>query len=190
MQTTFKLFLLCLFCLSLCLLSGCGNGNRSTDGGGTSGVQPVTSELADAFNWNEIEDKQQYIQSVKKIVNDHLKHPENEFFQTVKRAHPLVTIKSGSVAKCQVQTIDGSDSLGTDGSNIGSMTIQLTVFWDANLQKNKRTVIEIVCSPGSSQDFSTNIVETDGKATVDDPAWWAELGKGIVNILPLPIRRL
>ena len=132
---------------------------------------------------------QQYIQSIKESVNAYLEHPENDVFRAVKRAHPLVTVKSSSVTQCTVQTIDGNDSLGTDGSNIGSVTMQLTVFWDANLQKNKRTVIEVVCSPGSSQDFSTNIVETDGKATVDDPAWWAELGKGIVKILPLPIRR-
>ena len=125
----------------------------------------------------------EYRQRVVEKANADLESPGNMVFPMVKRAHPLVTVKSGSVTQCTVQTIDGSDSLGTDGSNIGSVTMQITVFWDANLQKNGRTVLEMVYSPRSNQHFSSRIVETDGMATVDDPAWWAEQGKKFITMI-------
>jgi hypothetical protein len=45
MQTTFKLFLLCLFCLSLCLLSGCPRPALGPQPSVTSGTDDTLAEL-------------------------------------------------------------------------------------------------------------------------------------------------
>jgi len=129
--------------------------------------------------------KQEYAQAVvKKVNNDLANNPRHGIFRMVERAHVSVAAKSGSVTFIEVQTIDGSNFVGLEGSNITNISfveMQITVFWDGWIHKNGRTVVEFVLYPSSDQVSTPRIVATDAEVNIKDPGWWREMGESFLK---------
>jgi hypothetical protein len=124
--------------------------------------------------------KDAYARRVTATLNEAMANdPDNVFFKAVERAHVSVTAKSGKVTGCDVQTIDGRNTVGSDGSNLSSVKIQVTVYWDGVLHSNGRTVMEFVYDFPRQRFIPGEIVETDAFVNITDPNWWG----GVASIV-------
>lgn len=110
-------------------------------------------------------------------------NPSNEVFKTVELAHVSVTCKKGSVSKCIVETLDGSNFAGHNGSNISRVQFCITVYWDGFLHKDGHTVVEFVLDVPNNNMMSVQIIETDAVVNTTDPKLWFAAGVLVGEVL-------
>lgn len=75
--------------------------------------------------------------------NQWLAQSDNPIRKKIENAHMTVTAKGASVSSCSVQTIDGTENAGKNGSNVSEIDIIYTVTWDGWFQKDGYTEFEV-----------------------------------------------
>ncbi len=98
---------------------------------------------------------------------------KNPFASRVESAHATVTYKEGHVKSWTVKTIDGSDQVGANGSNIAEETFVLTAHWDGFIQKNGFTDVEFVYDNRAHEMRSTRFVSSNAVFNWETVDWFA-----------------
>ena len=116
-------------------------------------------------------------------LNKELMNPSSEFrnavFSRIEKAHVTVTAKSAEITKCNIRTIDGSDSVKNDGENVLSYDYNVRVRWDGVFHKNGSTTLNIIQQRNNKGEYgvqSAQIIQSDAVVNVEDPDFWYGVG--------------
>ena len=115
-------------------------------------------------------------------INSDLEKPDSNLIKYVEGAHLTVTVKSTSIVRCDIETIDGSNRVGRNEENIKFITLLIRFNWEGVFDKgytdvimeydavNKRVV-------NSGIDYTTALVNTE------DTDFWVGLGVLVGSLL-------
>ncbi|MBO4649156.1 MAG: hypothetical protein J5806_13470 [Lentisphaeria bacterium] len=127
----------------------------------------------------------EYRETTRQRINYELSSSNHKLRQRVEAAHVTVTVYSAYMSDLQIQTKDGSDNAGSDGSNIQHMHMEITARWNGAIHKGGKTVIGIDFENinGKFEVTSSKIIKTDALVNTEDPNFWYEVGAAAAVLL-------
>ena len=84
---------------------------------------------------------------VRAQIQAELAAEDNAVRKFVEYAHRTVTVKSLELLKCEVTTIDGTDAVNADLSNIRKIEVVILAVWDGWFAKNGRSEVHYSLIP-------------------------------------------
>ncbi len=94
----------------------------------------------------------------------------------IEDAHCTVKVKMAYVLACDVTTMDGSENVGNDCSNIRSATVDVKFVWDGIIHLDGYSVLRLVFDMHSKSTVTAKIIDTDAMVNIEDPAFWCAVG--------------
>jgi hypothetical protein len=89
----------------------------------------------------------------------------------IEKAHVTVRAKSAKVTACTIRTVDGSDRVGRNGSNVSDVDWVITVVWDGRIQKVGYTELELVYDNQNRVTKNFKILKTNARVNVYEIDW-------------------
>ena len=114
-------------------------------------------------------------------VNSELENPSSKLRMRIESAHLTVTVTSGIVKKCDIETLDGSDRVGRHNSNIANVTLEIEFGW-SGIFENGHTTLRIVQS-GQDKVVTSEIIETTAMWNSEDSECWKNAGMFLLMCL-------
>lgn len=126
--------------------------------------------------WPKPQTVEAYREDVMEEVNKELAEPSSKLRKYIEDAHLTVTVKSVEIIRCDVTTLDGSDSVGKDESNIDKVSMLLRFKWDGIFQRNGVTDFRYVYDGQNKRPVEQRIEYTTAFFNTEDAEFWAGLG--------------
>ena len=115
-------------------------------------------------------------------VEAELSKPDSKLKKRIEDAHLTVTVKSTSVVRCDVTTVDGSDRVGKDDSNIAKVSLLIRFNWEGIIDRGY-TDLQIVYDVRNDRLEKSEIDHTTALVNVEDPTFWYGVGTIISSLL-------
>lgn len=101
-------------------------------------------------------------------VKVELSKPDSKWKKLIEDAHLTVTVKSTRIVRCDVKTVDGSDKVGKDNSNIDKVSMVIRFNWQGQVFGPGYSDLQIEYDGQNDKVLTSKIVETSAKITIDD----------------------
>ena len=129
----------------------------------------------------------EYRSSLWQNVNSELADPSSKtrklFFKRIEDAHWTVTVTSGIVTKCEIETLDGSDRIGWNGSNIASVTMEIKFGWKGIIEPGYTTIEIVRGGKNLKEVVSSRIVDSSAVWNSEDTDCWLQALEVALNLL-------
>lgn len=130
---------------------------------------------------------EEWVRVLTSSINEELRDTKNgpwkNVYRHIESAHATVTAKSGYVKTCQVETIDGSNKVGSNEENISRVHLVITVRWDGIIHRNGYTDFYFLLDPRQNTALEAKIIDTNAMINLEDPALWEEAGAAILGAI-------
>lgn len=118
---------------------------------------------------------EQYREKIMNEVDKELAEPNSSLRQYIEDAHLTVTVQSAKVVRCDVSTVDGSDSAGKNDSNIDKVDMLIRFTWQGWLTDGF-TDFRLVYDARNDRPEKAEIEYTTALFDTSDPEFWENLG--------------
>lgn len=120
------------------------------------------------------------IGALRQKINEDLKSSAEmkSFIETI---HPLVEFTGAAVKSINVRTVDGTDRVGKDGSNISEVECVITFHWEGPVQKNGYTEILYVIDAQGRQLKTYRYLDSTATVNLDNIDWF-KLGQQLAPL--------
>ena len=105
-------------------------------------------------------------------VNQTLLDPNHPIRQKIESNHVTVTVKSARVTACTIQTVNGSDNAGKDGSNVATVDLVITAIWDGYVHKDGFTEVEVLYDNQNKITKETRFLRSNAVVNLDKVNWF------------------
>lgn len=109
-------------------------------------------------------------------TNDELADSQSNLRKYIEDAHLTVAVTKAYVKQCKVSTVDGSNLVGCDGSNVDEIELEIRFFWDGVIQKDGHTDLRIVLDYRANKVLSAEFLDSNALLNTEDPEFWIGLG--------------
>ncbi len=109
-------------------------------------------------------------------VDRELQNPSCAVRRRIESAHATVNVTSACVTGCSIITMDGSNKVGRNQSNIREIQIELTFRWDGVFHKGGQTVLRVDLDGQTNKVIRSKIARTDAMVNTEDPNFWYGVG--------------
>ena len=117
-------------------------------------------------------------------LNKEMSNSSCPVWERIENAHITVKVYRANVLECDVATIDGSDEVGADRSNILRVTVKVRFYWDGLVQQAGTTDVAFDLT-ADGKCTRSQIVRTDARWNTEDPEFWWDVGWCIGALLAL-----
>lgn len=114
--------------------------------------------------------------------NADLEKPDCALKKYVEGAHLTVTVKSTSIVRCDIETIDGSNRIGKNGDNMKSMTMVIRLNGEGVFDKGF-TDVKIAYDAVNDRVLEAGIDYTTAMINLEDTDFWIGLGVLVGSLL-------
>lgn len=112
-------------------------------------------------------------------TNAELANPESGLRKYIQDAHLTVTVSKAYVKDCAVTTIDGSDRVGNDFSNLDEVSLTIRFYWDGIVERDGHTDLKLAYDVRAGKVKTAEIGETTAKINITDPKFWFGVGEAL-----------
>ena len=110
-------------------------------------------------------------------IDEDLSKPDSALKKFVEDAHLTVTVKSARIVRCDVTTVNGSESAGKDNANIDKVSMLVRFEWEGIVDKDGYTDLRIVYDARNDRLVKSEIEHTTALINVKDPKLWYGIGE-------------
>lgn len=114
-------------------------------------------------------------------IEAELAKPDSKCKKRIEDAHITVTVKSTEIVRCDVTTLDGSDTTGKDDSNIDKVSTLIRFYWTGIIDAGY-TDLRIVYDVQNQRLLKSEIEYTTAIANVEDPDFWLGVGALLMSL--------
>lgn len=115
-------------------------------------------------------------------INSDLENPDSQIIKYVEGAHLTVKVKSTSIVRCDIETIDGSDRVGRNGENIKFITLLIRFNWEGVFDKGY-TDVKLAYDAVNDRVLEAGIDYTTAMINLEDTDFWIGLGVLVGSLL-------
>ena len=115
-------------------------------------------------------------------VEAELSKPDSKLKKRIEDAHLTVTVKSTRVVRCDVTTVDGTDRVGKDDSNIDKVSLLIRFNWEGIIDTGY-TDLRLEYDVKNDRLIKSEIDYTTGLVNAEDPSFWHGVGAIIGSML-------
>ena len=108
--------------------------------------------------------------------------PDSKLKKRIEDAHLTVTVKSARVVRCDVTTVDGTDRVGKDDSNIDKVSLLIRFTWEGIVDKGY-TDLRLEYDVKNDRLIKSEIDHTTALVNAEDPSFWYGVGAIIGSML-------
>lgn len=112
-------------------------------------------------------------------TNAELANPESGLRKYIEDAHLTVTVSKAYVKDCAVTTVDGSNLIGNDFSNLDEVSLTIRFYWDGIVERDGHTDLKLIYDVRAEKVKNAEIGETTAKINVTDPKFWFGVGEAL-----------
>lgn len=112
-------------------------------------------------------------------TNAELANPESGLRKYIENAHLTVSVSKAYVKDCAVTTIDGSDLVGVDFSNLDEISLTIRFYWDGIVDRDGHTDLKLTYDVRAEKVENAEIGETTAKIDITDPKFWFGVGEAL-----------
>ena len=123
-----------------------------------------------------------YREKIMKEVDKELAEPNSSLRQYIENAHITVTVQSATIVRCDVSTVDGSDSAGKNDSNIDKVSMLIRFTWKG-IFSDGYTDFRLVYDCRNDRPEKAEIEYTTALFDTSNPNFWEGLGACIGFLL-------
>lgn len=138
-------------------------------GGGTIAEPPICEQqTVDQY-------KSDFVQK----TNAELANPASGLRKYIEGAHLTVTVSKAYVKDCAISTVDGSDLVGNDFSNLDEVSLTIRFYWDGIVERDGHTDLKLIYDVRAGKVKNAEICETTAKINITDPKFWFGVGEAL-----------
>ena len=111
-----------------------------------------------------------------KEINQELSKPDSKLKKFIEDAHLTVTVKSTSIVRCDVTTVDGSEKAGKNDSNIDRISLLVRFNW-VGLIDTGYSDLRLEYDVQNDRLLKSEIEYTTALINLNDPQFWFGVGE-------------
>ena len=117
-------------------------------------------------------------------INAELLQPDSKLKKRIEDAHLTVKVKSTSIVRCDVTTIDGSDKAGKDDSNIDKVSMLIRFNWEGIIDTGYTDLL-LAYDVRNDRLIKSEIDHTTALVNSEDAEFWWNVGAAVGTLLAL-----
>lgn len=128
--------------------------------------------------WSQLRERtvSDYKAETIKEINAELSKPDSKLKEFIEDAHLTVTVKSTSIVRCDVTTVDGSEKAGKDDSNIDRVSLLIRFNWEGLIDTGYSD-LRLEYDVKNDRLLKSEIEYTTALINVTDPQFWFGVGE-------------
>ena len=112
-------------------------------------------------------------------TNAELANPESGLRKYIEDAHLSVTVSKAYVRDCAVTTVDGSNLVGNEFSNLDEVSLTIRFYWDGILDRDGHTDLNLTYDVRAEKVKNAEMGESTAIINIKDPKFWLGVGEAL-----------
>ena len=125
-----------------------------------------------------------YKAEVVKDINEELSKTDSKLRKRIEDAHLTVKVRSTEIVRCDITTVDGSEKVGRNDSNIDKVSMLIRFNWEGIIDKGY-TDLCIEYDVHNKRLLKSEIDHTTALVNIENPSFWYDVGYLIGTALVL-----